>query len=637
MNARRSIAVRAAVIACVSLALAVPAYGAVPPLVLAPYSQGEYPSLSLLVSLPAELTQGDASVPAFTVTENGATVEVSSAEPLEAEREPVDVVLAVDTSGSMKGEPLADAQAAAHTFMAQMESLDRVALVQFASAPKRLVDFTSDRVRVDGAISGLSASGETAVYDALVQCAKAFSGRSSGRRAIVLLSDGGDTVSGADLDAAVRAVKSTGAPVYVVALTTSESNPNALKAVAQSSGGRFIPVVQSTALAELYQGIARELTGQYVLTYTSADPATTDLEVGVTASVGGRSSTGSIVLPNPSFGMSAASARPLVPGRANPALFVLAIAAVFGAAACASGGVLAVVTQRRRPLERVAQYDQTAARAQQAEMSGASESRRRLVEAVEYVAGRRGLTRVMSEKLEAAGLPLRVSEYMYFHLLAVLGVGVVLKLLTGSTAGAIAGAVATVALPLMALEYAISRRRRAFEEQLPDILNLLAGSLRAGWGLLQAIGVVVEQMPPPASAEFRRVETEARLGLSVEDALEKMATRLGSDDFRWTVTAINIQREVGGNLAEILDIVAATMRDRAELRRHIESLTAEGRLSGSILILLPFIELAALLVVNPSYLAIMFTSPFGWTLAFAGAGLMIVGALWLRKVMRVEV
>ena len=123
----------------------------------------------------------------------------------------------------------------------------------------------------------------------------------------------------------------------------------------------------------------------------------------------------------------------------------------------------------------------------------------------------------------------------------------------------------------------------------------------------------------------------------MEDALEKMAERLGSEDFRWTVTAINIQREVGGNLAEILDIVAATMRDRAELRRHIDSLTAEGRLSGSILLMLPFLELAALLVVNPTYLGIMLTSPFGWFLIVAGVVLMIAGAFWLRAAMRVEV
>jgi tight adherence protein B len=105
---------------------------------------------------------------------------------------------------------------------------------------------------------------------------------------------------------------------------------------------------------------------------------------------------------------------------------------------------------------------------------------------------------------------------------------------------------------------------------------MMASSLRAGWGIQQSIDLVVQEMADPARSEFRRVQAESRLGLSVEEALEKMANRLDSDDFRWTVTAIAIQREVGGNLAEVLDLVASTMRERAELRRHIHALTSEG-------------------------------------------------------------
>ena len=130
------------------------------------------------------------------------------------------------------------------------------------------------------------------------------------------------------------------------------------------------------------------------------------------------------------------------------------------------------------------------------------------------------------------------------------------------------------------------------------MLGLLAGSLRAGYGLLQGVELVVKEMTPPTSVEFGRVVTEARLGLPVETALEKMARRMGSEDFLWAVSAVSIQREVGGNLAEVLDIVATTIRERDALRRHISGLTSEGRLSAVILSVLPFAVLGAMLIVS---------------------------------------
>ena len=128
----------------------------------------------------------------------------------------------------------------------------------------------------------------------------------------------------------------------------------------------------------------------------------------------------------------------------------------------------------------------------------------------------------------------------------------------------------------------------------------MAGSLRAGWGLQQSVDLVVEQMAPPVSDEFKRAQTEIRLGRPVEDALETVAVRTQSDDFMWAVTAIGIQRDVGGNLAEVLDVVAATIRDRMALRRQISALTAEGRLSAWVLLILPFVLVTVALLREPA-------------------------------------
>lgn len=149
--------------------------------------------------------------------------------------------------------------------------------------------------------------------------------------------------------------------------------------------------------------------------------------------------------------------------------------------------------------------------------------------------------------------------------------------------------------------------------------------------------MVVNETTPPASDEFRRVQTEARLGLPVEDALQAMADRVSSEDFAWAVSAISIQREVGGNLAEVLDVVAATIRDRSALRRHVSALTAEGRISAYILLALPFAEALFLYVVNPTYMRPMFTEPLGWVIMGSGLLLLLVGSIWLVRAMKVEV
>jgi tight adherence protein B len=260
-----------------------------------------------------------------------------------------------------------------------------------------------------------------------------------------------------------------------------------------------------------------------------------------------------------------------------------------------------------------------------------------MVGVVDYVAGRGGFTGLVRQRLERAGLPLRPAEYITAHVALVVTAGVLAQILTGALGVSFIVVLLATLGPMLYLELKVHSRQTAFEEQLPQILNLIAGSLRAGWGLLQSVDMVVQETMPPASDEFRRVQTEARLGLPVEDALQAMADRVGSQDFSWAVSAIAIQREVGGNLAEVLDVVAATIRDRAALRRHVSALTAEGRISAVILLALPFVEGVFLYVVNPTYMRPMFTEPLGWMILGSGLLLLVIGSLWLVRAMRVEV
>jgi tight adherence protein B len=168
-------------------------------------------------------------------------------------------------------------------------------------------------------------------------------------------------------------------------------------------------------------------------------------------------------------------------------------------------------------------------------------------------------------------------------------------------------------------------------------LQLIAGSLSAGYSMPQAIDTVVREGSQPISGEFNRALVEARLGVPMEDAMEGIADRMKSKDFAWVVMAIRIQREVGGNLAELLTTVSGTLRERETLRRQVKVLSAEGRLSAWILGLLPPVFALYLALAQPSYLKPLVTEALGWLLLAVGLVLLAVGALWMRKAVKVEV
>lgn len=594
-----------------------------------------YPTIALEVALPADAALEDVR---FTVAENGEPAEVlaatSSAD--RPEREPVRAILVLDTSGSMAGRALDDAKLAARAFVEAMRPEDAVALVAFADEARTVSGFTADRGRLVALISGLRASGETALYDALGAASRLAGFADGGRAVIVLLSDGGDTVSASSLDSAAKSLAAARAPVYAVALKTREWNPEALASVVRATGGRLLETADSGELVEIYEGLASEVTNMCAVTFTSLKPPTKDLEIRVQATSGGTTWSGSAVVPNPLYAGPPPPDPGVLPGRAQPLLLVLAALAVFASVSLSATVLASWLTPQRARLDRLAFYDQ--ASEEIARRSGTTTGfQARLVDVISQLASRRGFTAMFAERLQQAGLAIRPAEFIALHLFAVLASGAVAAF--GSRSIVIGAIVVVLAafLPLAWLDSAVRKRLDAFEEQLPDVLDLIAGSLRAGWGLQQALGLVVEQSLPPASVEFGRVQAEARLGIPVEQALEKMARRLQSEEFRWTVAAIAVQRDVGGNLAEVLDIVAKTMRERAQTRRQIKALTAEGRLSAAVLIALPFIELVALLVINPSYMSLLFTTPVGWAMSAIAVVLMSIGVVWLNRVMSVEV
>jgi tight adherence protein B len=204
-------------------------------------------------------------------------------------------------------------------------------------------------------------------------------------------------------------------------------------------------------------------------------------------------------------------------------------------------------------------------------------------------------------------------------------------LLFGLAMGALCGC-----LPLFYLRHRQSRRLRAFTQQLPDVLTLLVGGLRAGYGLSQALELLVQELPPPASTEFARVMRTVGFGLPVQRALTEMADRVGSDDLYLVVTAINVQYEMGGNLAQTLETIGTTVRDRIRMLREIRVLTAQQRLTGYVLAIWPLIIGLGIYFINPNYMRRLF-QPDLRVMVAAALLMQIAGFLVIRRIVDIEV
>jgi tight adherence protein B len=244
---------------------------------------------------------------------------------------------------------------------------------------------------------------------------------------------------------------------------------------------------------------------------------------------------------------------------------------------------------------------------------------------------RRGNTDVHIAVLERAGVGMRLQDFVLLVMAAALVAAAAGLLLVGPLLG-LALAVVVPLLVRLSLGLMAGRRRAAFADQLDDSLQLIASSLRAGHSLLQALASVAREAEEPTSVEFARIINETRVGRQVGLALDETAARMQSEDFTWATQAIAINREVGGNLAEVLDGVGNTIRERNQIRRQVKALSAEGKLSAYVLMALPFGIAGFLMFSNPGYMTKFTQSLLGYGLIGACVVLLIIGALWLRKV-----
>jgi tight adherence protein B len=244
----------------------------------------------------------------------------------------------------------------------------------------------------------------------------------------------------------------------------------------------------------------------------------------------------------------------------------------------------------------------------------------------------------LSTQLARADLKLTVGEFLVLQLLAAMAAGAAGYFLSGAIVIGILALVLGWFAPRWFMSYRQGARLRAFNDQLGDALNLMVNGLRSGYSVMQAMEAVSREMAPPLAAEFSRVVQEVQIGLSLDQALSNMLRRIKSDDLDLVVTAINVQREVGGNLAEILDVISFTIRERVRIKGEIRALTAQGRYSGYVISLLPICLVLVLFVVNKPYVSQLFTSGWcGWAMVVCGLLMIGTGFIAIQKIVAIEV
>ena len=516
----------------------------------------------------------------------------------------LEVILAIDTSGSMR-LAIGAAKAAANEFVALMPADVRIGVETFAADVTVLTPPTTDRALIGEQINAIVTGGDTALYDIVTTASQHFTATVE-NKVLVLLSDGKDDGSSATLDEAIAAAQAV--HVESISLTTPETDINSLSALG--------PVTSADDAAGMSAAFARVAD---LLIEVADAPATTVGATTMPATTAPASTTPVTTTPAAPTTVYSRPPAPEAVGTAAQARSSLWLGAVGLFVGLLLLGLLLF------PRERVSK-----ARLGIDKPRSVSNMGMRTMSAVEEALERHGKRDELANTLAVADISMRPAEFVATVAIVAVVSGLV-GLLSG---GPLVGVLVTVAVCLAVRFYVRrtkAKRQAAFADQLSDVLQLVTTALRSGYGITQALESVSEEAEEPARSEFAHVLVEARLGRDLSDAMRALAQRMQSKDLEWVVSAIDINRETGGNLSEILHTVSVTIRERGRMARHVRTLTAEGRMSARILTALPLVMLLWQWRANPDNFDLLLHG--AGLVAFVIAGiLMVLGGMWVRKV-----
>lgn len=562
-----------------------------------------------------------------------------------------DLMLVMDTSLSMgQGTRFDDAVAAARSMLSHARPGDHIGLATFGGEAAVVVPPTPDHSRVEAALGELDLANRTTMFDAVSLAAQSFDRDAKANRAIVLLSDGTDAGSRETSDEAAGEALKAKSPIFAVAIRENAGEqPRDLAELGNGTGGELQTIVGTAGLDTLFDDLGRRLLQPYWIEYRSSAPVRSEIQFGIAAGKGAReadawvgfrgvasaTATGNATYA-PKADKPEASAVPLPGGMLGVLLASVPFAALI------FFGTWLFLDRRSTP-DVIARVERHTARAssevvvaKDQDLSLVRRMSRPIVAISESFLGKSAFFARTRARAEQAAIAIKPGE-LFAAMLAGAGIGLLVGLMFGKLLILIPLTLILFMAPNIWLRLKARKRRNMFDDQLADVLQGISSSLKAGHSFNQALNAMIKDSPNPTAEEFSRVMTESRLGMPIEDALQNMAERMGSADFDFAVTTVNIQRTVGGSLADILQMVGDTVRNRQQFRKKVKALTSMGQMSAYVLLAMPVFIGCVLTLMNPEYMEPMFTTTTGHLMLAAGAVSMLLGYFACMKVVNVKV
>ena len=634
-----------ALVAFASLAGTMAALGADSPPRLTEAADSSFPGRSYVLTLPHGVQLKPGAVRVF---ENGQPISglVTVTPVSESSSQGFGAALVIDASTSMEGKPEQAAFAAARAFAAQRKGQEQLAVVTYNVEPTVALPFTTEQAKIDEALSKqpLFQFG-THIYDAVGHSLKLLQAAHIKAGTVIVLSDGqehravGDTAHHESEESAAAAARAAHVRVFAVGLSSRLSKLKTLQKLARDTGGRYLETTSISDLKAIYSQLGSSLASEYLLHYRSV--AGPGKHVRVTVRVDGSSSPVAIEYVTPELAVFKKG--PAAPYKESTftrfwtstltmTLVGLIVALLIGLGAYMSLSGPKKGTVRKRMAEFVSVP--TAIRDGRRPTTQITE---KMLEGTDSMLRSSTLWRRFGWELEIAKVAMPPEQIVVLTGIGSLLALLFLKFLFNSL---LVGVIVAVVIPFgvrSLLKRKLAKQRKLFSEQLPDNLQVLSSALRAGHSFIGALSVVVNDAPDPARSEFQRVVADEQLGVPIDEALRVVVQRMDSRELEQVALVGALQRETGGNTAEVLDRVTDTIRERFELRRTVSTLTAQGRMSRWVLTFLPVGLLLIISVINPGYMHVMYQSTVGRVLLLMASISIVCGSLVIKRIVNIKV
>jgi tight adherence protein B len=631
MRAKALLAVFAAFVAA-GMLVASPA-AARGPLRLVEAGGATFPERAFVLSL-AEKTRLTAE--RLTVRENGVMVPDISLTPAgEGKGRSAGVVLVIDASESMAGSAIANAMAAARAFAGQRKPSQQLAVLAYNADTQTVLPFTTDQGEIDRALGSTpEIAYYTRMYEAIDHAIALIKEAKLSPGSIVLLSDGQEVGSLSSPANAIAKAKEARIRIFSVGLRSRFYDAGTLNALATRTGGRYREASSPKALTAIFAELGSQLAREYILRYQSA--AEPNQKVRVAVRVKGLSGLAVSGYTTPRTSQSPPGPyRPSAAGRVLQSPLTMLVVALLTAGLLGLA-VLALVRPRRRTLRRrMAEFVSVHTGPTDPDAPKGRITSRVLVGAERSLEATRWWAR-FKETLELAEIRMPAVHIVLWTGVATVFLMWLLALVGGSLLFALFALGVPVAVRSL-IYRKLERRRKQFAEQLPDNLQVLASALRAGHSFVGALSVVVDDAAEPSRGEFRRIVADEQLGVPLEDAIRAVVQRMENEDFEQVALVASLQRRTGGSMAEVLERVTETIRERFELRRMVQTLTAQGRMSRWIVSALPVALLAVITALNPGYTAPLFTTTGGRLALLFAAVMVAAGSYVIKRIVDIKV